>query len=419
MSNILFDYAIPFNQVESLPSPSTGFLHRLGIVLPMETAGSVTVINDGSDTNPVVIQFVGNHKLDSEVSLAWTSSASGVSALAKAKALSDITADEMATLLGEAIIGTPQDAPATYTVESGLLTVTADGGETFQTSGLTLTNVIYQTSSIVEVNDPTLLPSLTSYAAEVQGAFDGGLNRLTLLFVTDITELPAMILDKESEFYTLYCHQFFDLNLFEDNSTSWKGVRGSVDLEDPAEDFHKSGKNCLFLHEPLGLSSYNPLLAFGSLLSASQWRNQQYIPTSNEEGLVTTLGAAETAFDGRLSFWLQDEENGNRLGFFVAGGKSITTPYISRQLEQEMQFRMTNFLTVNQPFNVAVERAELARIGAKLITEYEDLGYLDPDATNIISVSAGQEVFVASAELTTSPAVALWRMRIQAYQTQG
>jgi hypothetical protein len=80
---------------------------------------------------------------------------------------------------------------------------------------------------------------------------------------------------------------------------------------------------------------------------------------------------------------------------------------------------MTNFITVNQPYNVKLERQELEKIGDEMITDYIDLGYLDPDGTNDLTVTDSQEVFVVAGSLTTSPSIALWRVFIDAYQTQG
>ena len=84
-----------------------------------------------------------------------------------------------------------------------------------------------------------------------------------------------------------------------------------------------------------------------------------------------------------------------------------------------MQFEMTNFLTINQPYNVEVERAELARIGNKEITEYIGKGYLDPEGINELIIRDGDEVFTVNGNLTTSPAIALWRVFIDSFQTQG
>lgn len=314
MGAILLDYAVPFNQVESLPPPSLGFLHKLGVI---------------------------------------------------------VKHDE----------GT---APPDVTL----------------------------------VTDPTELTALTAFALELQGAFDGGLNAIYLVRVQTADEIAALVDEKEGIAYTLYCHQSITAAEFFPAIPSWKGVKAAVTSS--ATDYPLATQKdvCLF-HAETTPDSYNALLALGNLLSSATWRNQQYIDSTSNVGTVKTLGKCEALFDDRISFWLSDDDNGNRLGFFVAGGKSITTPYIEKEIELTMQYDMANFLTVNQPFNVAVERAHLERIGNKVIQDNLDRGYLDPDGTNTVKVTPSAEAFIVNGALTTSPAVALWRIKMDSYQTQG
>lgn len=276
------------------------------------------------------------------------------------------------------------------------------------------------TADATLVSDPAELPALTAFAPELEGAFDGGLPSITLIRVDDVAaDLPALIDGKENEFFTLFGHQSVVLADFLAASEGWLGVRGSVS-NDPADvDIPKQARVCLFGNLGPTISSYNPLLAFGSLLSGARWRNQQYMSTTETTGLITTKGICEALFDERVSFWLQDDDNGNRLGFFGAGGESITTPYINEEVQLNVQYQMANYVTVNQPFNVAVSRASLARLGNKLVGEYIDIGYLDPDAQNIVTITDAAETFVVSGALVISPSVALWRVRMDAYQTQG
>lgn len=311
MANILFDYAVPFNQVESLPAPSFGFLHRLAVAVLHDEAG----------------------------------------------------------------------APPDVTL----------------------------------VTDPADLPALTTYAPDLLGAFDGGLNSIILARVQTIAELATLAAGKEGQVFTLFAHNSLDAVEF-DTGVTWKGVKAAV-IDMPLAPPLASNM-CIFGTNG-AMSSYSPLFAFGKLLSAASWRNQQYITTPGSVGMVEDLGMAELAFEERVSFWLHDDDAGNRLGFFAHKGKSITTPYIGKEVELTMQYQMTNFMTVNQPFNVAVERAELERIGNKVIQENITRGYLDPDKTNAVKITESVEQFVVAGNLTTSPAVALWRVKMDAYQTQG
>ena len=257
------------------------------------------------------------------------------------------------------------------------------------------------------------------YAEQMKGAFDGGLNKITLIMVDAITDLPAAITEG-FDAYTLFGSPEFTAVEFMANSISFAGVRAFVDFDQALIEAHVATVNvCGFYSEGAVADIYNPLRAFGELLSAPFWTNQQYVNSTSDVGTVKTLGLAETLFDDRISFWMSDLTSGIRLGFFVAGGMSITTPYITKEVELELQYRSHNHIVVNQPFKIQVEIAQLERIGQKVLSGYVSIGYLDGGAVNTYKVMDLGELFVVNAELTTSPSVALWRMRISAVQTQG
>lgn len=314
MANILLDYAVPFNQVESLPPPSFGFLHRIGVVVPAEA---------------------------------------------------------------------------------------------------TMTE-----SQITLVTDPTQLAAVTSHDDELQGFFDGGGTQMYVINLVDSADLHALIEGKESEFYTVYVHTAILAEVLA-SGVVWNGVKSTaVDAETSDLTAAMSDKTCLFASAG-DKANYNPLFAFGSLLSAAMWRNQQYITSTVSDGAIDTLGQAELLFDERVSFYLEDEDYGFRLGFFGAGGKSITTPYITQEVELNMQYEMANWIAINQPFNTSIQRASLERIGNKILDGYVELGYLDPDAVNELKVNDSAEAFVVNGNLTLAPSVALWRVKVDAFQTQG
>lgn len=271
-------------------------------------------------------------------------------------------------------------------------------------------------ADIITVTDRAELEALTQYHAELAGFFVGGGAIMYLIRISAPEDLQPLIDGKESEFYTLFAH--VSTHGILPPSVVWTGVRATHSDSPAVMALAGNEKTCVFADDADN-SAYNALLAFGSLLSGAAWRNQQYISTTSSQGVVTTLGEAELLFDDRVSFYLADEEYGNRLALFAAGGQSITTPYISKELEMTVQFQMTNAITAAQPFNTLVQRKNLERIGMKVIGEYMAMGYLDPEMPQTLTVSDSQEAFVVYGKLITSPAVALWRARIDAFQTQG
>jgi hypothetical protein len=422
MSNIILDYAVKFSQVDSLPAPSLGFLHAAGFVVPKVGGQTlITLVNAaGTDLTPATILFEGIFAAGSQVTVNYTQDTGGGAASVLPTAV-DFTADQMAEAMGEAITGPPQNADATYTVLNGLLSILAIvPATTFNVQSVDDSGVIINPYEVIEVTEKTDLILYTDKWAEIGGLFDGGLNSVYLVMVDTISDLPAAILERESDFYTLLCSTAYTGDDFLTNSIAWGGVRGFSDQDQvflASEAITKTV--CAFLHTGPVNDAYQLAFAFGSFLSTSAWRNQQYIGISQPIGSVTSLGLAESLFNDRISFFMDDDESGTRLAFFVAGGKSITTPYISKEIELLMQFNMTNFITINQPYNVKLERQELEKIGDQMIADYIEQGYLDPDGINDLVVTDGAEVFVVAGSLTTSPSVALWRVFLDAYQTQG
>lgn len=313
-NNILLDYAIPFSQVTALPPPSFGFLHRIGVVVPLDEPG---------------------------------------------------------------------------TADSTLITDAAD------------------------------LVDMTIYADELKGFFDGGGTQMYLIRVNTVDEVAALVEGRESEFFTVFGHPImFEQFAAMPTPIVWRGVRSIGTSESGNLTAASQPGLCLWW---VGApdSAYNPLLAFGRLLSGAAWRNQQYISTTDTAGLVDELGQAESYYDQRASFWIHDDDNGNRLALFAVGGQSITTPYISKELEMTIQYQMANAITVAQPFNTLVQRKNLERVGMKVIADYMSRGYLDPDMPQRLVITDSAEAFEVNGQLITSPSVALWRARIDAFQTQG
>ena len=274
---------------------------------------------------------------------------------------------------------------------------------------------------ITEITTPADLEEMApTYGDEIMGLFDGGLNSITLIVVDQIEDLTDLIDGLETQFYTLANTSAFETSDFLSYSSNWGAVRCFSDVDkQTCVDNAKTANVCAFFENGTPKNAYKMFFAFGTFLSATLWRNQQYIPSTSDSGAVKTVGDAEALYDDRVSFFLTGDSSGTRLGFFCVGGLSMTTPYVSKELELSMQFKMTNYLTVNQPFNVELSRASLARIGNKQVKVYLDAGLLDPDETNTISITKSVEVFEVNGALTTAPAIALWRVKISAFQTQG
>lgn len=155
----------------------------------------------------------------------------------------------------------------------------------------------------------------------------------------------------------------------------------------------------------------NMMFAFAKLLSnITNWSNQQLIdmPLDDE---IDELGEAVSLFDERVSFALQDDEFGKRLGFFVAGKRAIVAPYIFKNFKIDLQSRAVQWIATNQP-DYTVKDATLleAALIDDVATPYIEKGWLT-EATIVIKADQGN--FIASGQITAPNPKALWRVANQ------
>lgn len=195
---------------------------------------------------------------------------------------------------------------------------------------------------------------------------------------------------------------------------AFKGVVGISSADDDKNASRAAIENYCAFHTTSGNKAKNMFYAFGSLLSNSlDWKNQQYItmPVADD---VDTLGEAVGYFDDRISFVLSDDEFGNRLSFFVAGGKAITAAYIKRNLEVDEQSAMLTYVSGNQPAYTPVQAALLEDEGQKVIDLYIERQWIEA-GTCEVKLEASN--FVASAFFNISEPNALWRVQGEMRQT--
>lgn len=159
----------------------------------------------------------------------------------------------------------------------------------------------------------------------------------------------------------------------------------------------------------------NMFYAFGKLLSnALNWRNQQYVtmPVDDE---VASLGDAEALFDDRISFVISDDEFSTRLAFFAAGGKAIVAPYISKNLQIDLQSTALTYISANQPGYTKVQAALLEDELQKMIQEdYIDTQWIED---GIVEIDLAEDNFVAAGNINIAEPKALWRVFGEMRQT--
>lgn len=162
--------------------------------------------------------------------------------------------------------------------------------------------------------------------------------------------------------------------------------------------------------------SKNMFFAFGKLLSnPSNWTNQQYVPMPFTDA-VDELGEANTLFDAKISFVLDDTEFGKRLALFAAGGKAIVAPYISENLRVDMQSRALQWITANQPSYTKKNASLLeVRLQEDVINSY--ILVRKWITAGVVSITLVQQNFVANGNIDIAEPKALWRVLGEFRQT--
>lgn len=168
--------------------------------------------------------------------------------------------------------------------------------------------------------------------------------------------------------------------------------------------------NNAYFYQESSSNGENMYQAFGSLLSGTTWRPQQYIEMPHND-LIADLGTAESYFADRVNFVLTSEQYGNRLALFVAGGqgdaRSITAPYIYEELQVTLQGRTVTYLNLNQPDTTPTEAKLLQNYLQDTIDQYIANGTISGGTINV-TVSNNKFMFDGSAQVPEPSAA--WRV---------
>lgn len=201
---------------------------------------------------------------------------------------------------------------------------------------------------------------------------------------------------------------------------SWKGVVGVSSDSLSFLGTQASIENRVAFYDTDANGARNMFFAFGKMLSnPTNWTNQQYIQMPYPSD-VDTLGEANNLFDSKISFVISDDEFGQRLGLFAAGGKAITAPYITRNLEIDLQSRALSYISGNQPAYTLTQAALLEDELQKVISgEPGNPGYIGRQwiEAGVVEIRLENQNFVANGYINISEPNAMWRIFGEIRQT--
>ena len=268
------------------------------------------------------------------------------------------------------------------------------------------------TNEIVECLSEDEVKAITN--AKCYEMLNAGMSSIYVLGTNDLNITTASNL-KQFEFHTVLIDEAFTAEEVKAKKlgefsgvTSYmsdqRDVIRDMNVEEWGAGFYGKNKN----------GAVNMYQAFGKLLSAFSWKNQQYIEMPENDG-ITELNEANTAFEDKVNFVLNSPRYGNRLALFSAGNKAIVAPYIYEEAQNDIQAWGVQYINLNNP-DYTTRDAKLMQefIQNKLNVKYVNTN-LVPSVTVNIEVIDGSN-FVAKGGIVIGEPKALWRVETEVQQ---
>lgn len=236
---------------------------------------------------------------------------------------------------------------------------------------------------------------------------EAGLPSVYVLPMNDLNIADIVEADNK-KFFTILVDRAFtneDLNGFD--AGDFAGVVGwTVENREQAKSWGYGNSNVGFYDLDVN-GSKNMYYAFGKLLSANNWKNQQYIEMPYGSGISST-NQAELMFEDSISFVLTSDEYKNRLALFASNRRAIVAPYVYEELTLKLQSKALQYISLNQPNYTEAEASLLEDALQGVVDGYVEQGILTHGK---VVVSLTDEQFVAQASINIPEPKALWRIR--------
>ena len=261
------------------------------------------------------------------------------------------------------------------------------------------------TGTITECTTKAEIQALTNANCHV--LLEAGLPSVYVLPMNDLN-LANILEATDKKFFTILVDGAFtndELNALNDGD--FAGVIGwSVENREQAKNWGYGNNNVGFYDLDVN-GSQNMYYAFGKLLSANNWKNQQYIEMPYGSG-ISSINQAELMFEDSISFVLTSEEYKNRLALFASNRRAIVAPYVYEELTLKLQSKALQYISLNQPNYTEAEASLLEDALQGVVDGYVEQGILTHGK---VVVSLTDEQFVAQASINIPEPKALWRIR--------
>lgn len=406
MAKILLDYVFPISVIEPTPEASTAFLKQVCLVVKPKTGQEANV---GQVFECTTLGEVSARTNNTNATQLFAAGMSRVylllaTTLDIGTALELVAGEVWTTLISDDFTDAEMSPSAALLVKASLTFTAKKAGVpgnditlAFITGGVAGAEVVTVVGTAISVS----MAAATSTATQLKTALDANAAAAALI-TTAIASGQGATAQAAFAATHLAGGDGLSVGTF-DGVVGFSSANAAV-----CQSFGVESQRCAFFCDASN-GADNMCFAFGSLLSnLTSWTNQQYIPMPFNDG-VDTLGEANSLFDDRVSFVLNDTEFGNRLALFVAGGKAIVAPYIGKNLRLDLQSRSLSWIAANQPQYTLTEAALLeARLQEDIIEQrYIQTKWI---AAGVVEVKLLQDNFVASGYIDISEPTALWRI---------
>lgn len=406
MAKILLDYVFPITVIEPTQAASTAFLKQVALVCKpkagqegsvgqmFECTSTIAVAEKTDNTNAARLFEAGMSKVFILL----------MDDLDLAAVLEENTGEFYTVLISDDFDQDDIEPTAASLVKADLTFTAKDAGVLgneisieFLDTGTAGAEVVTVTAKKISV----AMDSTTSTNTQCRAAVIASEDAMELLASVGIAS------GQDAVAVTAFAEDFLDGgDGF--NKTGFEGVVG-VALDDAEDcDAFATVKNQVAFLTKSANGADNMCYAFGSILSNRvNWLNQQFIEMPLNDD-VDELGEAESLFDDKVSFVISDEEFGNRLALFAAGGKAIVAPYIMKNLRIDVQSRALQWIASNQPQYTLTEASLLeTRLQEDVINAYIARRWIE---SGTVSISLREQNFVATGEFEIPQPKALWRV---------
>lgn len=242
---------------------------------------------------------------------------------------------------------------------------------------------------------------------DVLELFSAGLTQVYVCVNADLN-IDALVNPVLSNFYTvLISSDFTTGDLSTMDLGDFEGVVGYAFTGQSDAKAFALVENQVGFYTIAANKSKNMFYAFGKLLAAQTWGSKQYKQMPYND-LVILVGTMLSMYNDKVSFVLTSPEGGNRLGFFSAGGKAITAPYILKEINIALQAAAVAYIEVNEPDYTAKEAALLENDLNNVILSFIDSDTISGGSISI-TITDGSN-FNAVGTATIPEPKALWRV---------